>query len=529
MFVSLQEVKKWKTGSFLTIQLPSKLQKGGKYYRIARSNKQNGLCDGVCQEEMPHQGDRYLGHISRLMNSTKSQNGLTCFLLYLHNLAEPTLVSSPCNKTWPYPLVCIKDKVDVKFTQVNRKSVVANYLCTLNAFLVDGFCYEFHWISEFGKKQHQFIFNNEQHFKIDIRKFTYIFEAIALEDRALTIFLPRDPETMYVAQFVRYLDTLRLKKNVVSHPNCEGYIIYPSAKVKIHLGSNTFKCLKGSNILHEYVCDGIIDCPNDRSDEDFCACIEKRQSKPCKTINVSRNVVMCSTTYYTAQNGECLKYTSFGGIYKQFNIKYVKTSTKIMRTSKLSVFNDSTAVNGQVEIKDALRSIEYITCLNPGEIPCLEGYSNCYNISLLCIYQLNPDKNLIPCENGRHLERCEQFSCDILFKCLNNYCISWSYVCDGKWDCPRGDDELAALMCKNNVVCINMYHCRGTDQMCLHLGNICDGHNDCLFGDDELLCELKTVNCPQACTCLLYAIDCRGYTDEHVEGVYLDLVLSVYF
>ena len=37
-----------------------------------------------------------------------------------------------------------------------------------------------------------------------------------------------------------------------------------------------------------------------------------------------------------------------------------------------------------------------------------------------------------------------------MFKCLNNYCISWSYVCDGKWDCQRGEDELVALMWNNN-------------------------------------------------------------------------------
>ena len=64
--------------------------------------------------------------------------------------------------------------------------------------------------------------------------------------------------------------------------------------------------------------------------------------------------------------------------------------------------------------------------------------------------------------------------------------------------------------------------------MCLHLGNICDGHNDCPFGDDELLCEFKTVNCPPACICVLYAIDCSVYTNEHFEGLYLDFFLSVY-
>ena len=29
-----------------------------------------------------------------------------------------------------------------------------------------------------------------------------------------------------------------------------------------------------------------------------------------------------------------------------------------------------------------------------------------------------------------------------MFKCPGYHCIPWSYVCDGKWDCPHGYDEL---------------------------------------------------------------------------------------
>ena len=125
-------MKKWTTGRPLTIQLPSRLLNEGTY----PSNEQNGLCDRFDHEEMSKQPSFLggcLGHTSHFMNLIKSQHGLNCFLLYLYNLAEPTLLPSPCNKIRPYPLVCIKDKVDVKFTQVNRKSLVANYLCTLNA------------------------------------------------------------------------------------------------------------------------------------------------------------------------------------------------------------------------------------------------------------------------------------------------------------------------------------------------------------------------------------------------------------
>ena len=160
-------------------------------------------------------------------------------------------------------------------------------------------------------------------------------------------------------------------------------------------------------------------------------------------------------------------------------------------------------------MKTFSKFIKYFTCLNIGELPCLEGYFQCYNITNLCIYKLNANEVLIPCENGRHLQQCKNFLCDIMFKCLENYCISWSYVCDGKWDCPHWDDELENIVCNKKNKCLHMYHCRNTKQICIHLGNTCDGYDGCLFGDDESLCELKSFDCPSFCMCVLYAIDCR--------------------
>ena len=116
-----------------------------------------------------------------------------------------------------------------------------------------------------------------------------------------------------------------------------------------------------------------------------------------------------------------------------------------------------------------------------------------------------------------------------MFKCYDNYCIPWSYVCDGKWDCPKGEDELYISVCTRGLDCVNMYHCRKTKHICLHLGNICDGHTDCPFCNDELLCELKIIECPSFCVCLLYAIDCRPSADGKVEEIYPFHYLSVQF
>ena len=61
-----------------------------------------------------------------------------------------------------------------------------------------------------------------------------------------------------------------------------------------------------------------------------------------------------------------------------------------------------------------------------------------------------------------------------MFKCIDSYCIQWSYVCDGKWDCPKGNDELSNPVCTYDHVCDNMYKCANTVQSCIHIENVCD-------------------------------------------------------
>ena len=120
---------------------------------------------------------------------------------------------------------------------------------------------------------------------------------------------------------------------------------------------------------------------------------------------------------------------------------------------------------------------------------------------------------MIPYRNGGHLEYCKNFEYNVIFKCFDSYCIPWSYVCDGKWDCPKGDDELNNPVCDREKVCINMYKCSQTSQKCIHIGNVCDMNYDCSLGDDEDLCKMKNIKCPLNCYCLILAIDCRSVSE----------------
>ncbi len=80
-------------------------------------------------------------------------------------------------------------------------------------------------------------------------------------------------------------------------------------------------------------------------------------------------------------------------------------------------------------------------CSQNSQLPCREDIGVCYNISNICSYQFSECNKLLHCEGGEHLENCQEFECNMMFKCPNFYCIPWAYVCDMKWDCPKGLDD----------------------------------------------------------------------------------------
>ena len=155
----------------------------------------------------------------------------------------------------------------------------------------------------------------------------------------------------------------------------------------------------------------------------------------------------------------------------------------------------------------------YVKCKYPGEIPCREGHSKCYNLTDICIYRLNNNNHNIPCRTGDHLQNCKNFECDTTFKCEQSYCIPWSYVNDGKWDCPKGEEELLQSNDKENdkeiYNCIHLYKCRYS-KICVHLASLCNNQIDCPMGDDEMLCGLKNTKCILFCKCLAYALHCKN-------------------
>ena len=175
------------------------------------------------------------------------------------------------------------------------------------------------------------------------------------------------------------------------------------------------------------------------------------------------------------------------------------------------------------------RKIKKYAC-DAYEIPCFEGHFGCFKIEDICVFKLNTHNYLIPCRNGGHIQNCAKFECNLMFKCIDAYCIPWIYVCDGKWDCPSAEDELANNVCRSNdeSICKGMYRCRFEKTTCIHIGSICDNNYDCPNNDDEMLCEFNTVFCPSKCGCLLKSITCSEISLETISQDYLSKYLSVF-
>ena len=145
-------------------------------------------------------------------------------------------------------------------------------------------------------------------------------------------------------------------------------------------------------------------------------------------------------------------------------------------------------------------------CSESTQLPCMLGHSQCFNISQLCNYDLDAYGHIKYCRNGAHLESCSAFQCIGMYKCPMSYCIQSVRVCDGRVDCPAGEDEVDCPAETGALICPGFLKCKGGG--CVHPDRVCDGKRDCVkYGDDELLCDLNPV-CPPRCVCHWYSIEC---------------------
>ena len=137
---------------------------------------------------------------------------------------------------------------------------------------------------------------------------------------------------------------------------------------------------------------------------------------------------------------------------------------------------------------------------------CIDGFPlKCYPRNKICVFEMDRLANKMKyCRNGGHLSNCLSHVCPSMYKCPQSYCIPFHYVCNGRIDCPQGEDEQKC----NTSSCPGLLKCRH-DDVCVHPNAVGDGDADCpISRDDEAL--LHVVRCPTGCLCIGYAVMCSN-------------------
>ena len=244
------------------------------------------------------------------------------------------------------------------------------------------------------------------------------------------------------------------------------YICYGNAKTTQYLKGNLFQCKNEEYISSLFVHDGFQDCNEQyltTSSDETCILIGHICQLKCKEKNCK-----CSPLHFKSRGGSCKSYIdtalqtdTFDTDVSNANMFNCSENVSIKYTSTNDLIPDcGPAAEDEPLLKNLLLNNVHIDCAIPGQIPCRDGHPKCFNITDICIYKLDMFNHLSPCRTGGHMESCTQFECNIHFKCPGFYCIPWSYVCDGKWDCPYEYDEKSIHKCGAIRQCKNMFRCK---------------------------------------------------------------------
>ena len=134
---------------------------------------------------------------------------------------------------------------------------------------------------------------------------------------------------------------------------------------------------------------------------------------------------------------------------------------------------------------------------------------------------------IIGCKDFKHFSQRESFKCPKVYvKCPNSFCIPLVNVEDGKEECNEGENEGTNPL----PDLANVFQCKPWNPQVVSLSAVCDGRRDCPHGEDELDCGH---NCPTGLICLAGAASAVRYNKtrplrkisfiHHPDTRYLDL------
>lgn len=183
------------------------------------------------------------------------------------------------------------------------------------------------------------------------------------------------------------------------------------------------------------------------------------------TFTQNANCHNCSTGFFNCGNGKCIA-------------KFFLCDDDNDCGNNHDELDCDAKTSSQVKDPNNHSNSDVSSCPS-NEFDCHDAQGNCLPQRWVC-------DGVAECQNGLDEHDClKQIECGKDFRC-DSKCIPYTWRCDGVNDCDDQTDEKDCTKYKEQEFCDKVHHkfqCKSG--LCIDYDNVCDGKKNCPSGDDE--------------------------------------------